>query len=117
MVPLLIASFMCHLSIHISSSQKKEPKNFITDMGSTEIFELYETSSKRQGARFAPCARKLELFTAHAANSCSLRNRIDEHLSDFNIIGTEELVQEYEQKFEELLDDQKLSKLCSDAGF
>ena len=28
-----------------------------------------------------------------------------------------DLLQEYEQKFAELLDDQKLSKLCKDAGF
>ena len=28
-----------------------------------------------------------------------------------------DLLQEYERKFAELLDDQKLSKLCSDAGF
>ena len=34
------------------------------------------------------------------------------HLSDFNIIGTGNLLQEYEHKFAELSDDQKLSKLC-----
>ena len=28
-----------------------------------------------------------------------------------------DLLQDYERKFAELLDDQKLSKLCSDAGF
>ena len=32
-------------------------------------------------------------------------------------LAQEDLLQEYERKFAELLDDQKLSKLCSDAGF
>ena len=32
-------------------------------------------------------------------------------------LAQEDLLQEYERKFAELLDTQKLSKLCSDAGF
>ena len=39
------------------------------------------------------------------------------HVSESNINGIVDLFQNYERKFTELPDDQKLSKLCSDAGF
>ena len=56
----------------------EESKDLITDIGNTEIFELCETSSKKQ---CPDCAffffGKLASYTAHVANACCPQKRID----------------------------------------
>ena len=54
----------------------EKSKEMITSIDNTENFELWETSSKRQ---CPDCAyiEKRTLYTAHAANACSLQKGID----------------------------------------
>ena len=55
----------------------KDSKDWITDMGNTEYFELCDTSSKIQCPDCAPCTGKLASYTAHVASAGSLQKGID----------------------------------------